>query len=42
MPPTWSGPAAAAIAASQLPAGNCQSGLLTNAAVGVACVLTAT
>ena len=30
------------MAASQLPPGNCQSGLFTNAAVGVPCVLSAT
>src|SRR6218665_2639007 len=40
--PTWSAPTAAAMALSQCAPGNCQSGLPTNAAVGVPWVLSAT
>src|SRR6218665_2199418 len=40
--PTWSAPTAAAMALSQCAPGNCQSGLPTNAAVGVPWVLSTT
>ncbi|MNV66833.1 hypothetical protein D3C71_1596070 [compost metagenome] len=40
--PTPPAPTAAAMALSQLAPGNCQSGLVTKAAVGVPCVLSAT